>query len=146
MPPSGGISRENKLTLRFKTVSTPTNRKMTNHPEIQPLIIEGIQQRKGRKIVVVDLSQIEGSATNTFIICQGTSAIQVDAIADSVREHVQQSCGVKPYNYDGYRNSQWIVIDYGDVFVHVFLPDVRERYNLEGLWSDAPVTVIPDLD
>lgn len=119
---------------------------MTNRPEIIQLIVEGIQERKGRGIAVVDLSQIDGSATNTFVICQGASPIQVDAIADSVREYVQNKSGVKPYNYDGYRNSQWIVIDYGDVFVHVFLPDVRERYNLEGLWSDAPISEIPDLD
>lgn len=72
--------------------------------------------------------------------------MQVAAIADNVREFLQKEAGVKPYNYDGYRNSQWIVIDYGDVFVHVFLPETREYYNLEELWSDAPTTEIPDLD
>ena len=83
---------------------------MTHKSEIIKLIIEGIQERKGKKIAVVDLSHIEGSAANTFIICQGSSPTQVDAIADSVREYVQEHCGAKPYNYDGYQNSQWIVI------------------------------------
>lgn len=110
------------------------------------MIIEGIQERKGKRITVVDLSGIEGVAASGFVICQGSSTMQVAAIADSVREYVQEHGGVKPYNYDGYQNSQWIVIDYGDLFVHVFLPDVRETYNLEELWSDADIEEVPDLD
>lgn len=119
---------------------------MTNEKELIDLITEGIQERKGRSISIVDLSDIEGSAANSFIICQGTSPTHVNAIADSVRDYVREHSGKKPYNYDGYQNSEWIVIDYGDVFVHIFLPEVRERYDLEELWSDAPVTTVPDLD
>lgn len=114
--------------------------------DLQQLIIEGIQERKGRGITVVDLSTIPGAATQGFIICQGSSPTQVAAIADSVREYVLQKGGVKPYNYDGYRNAQWIVIDYGELLVHIFLPDTRQLYNLEELWSDAKITDIPDLD
>lgn len=110
------------------------------------LIIEGIRDRKGRGITHVDLTDIPTSAARHFIICQGTSTMQVTAIADSVREYVQEHGGVKPYNYDGYRNASWIVIDYGDVFVHIFLPEVRELYRLEELWSDAVITELPDLD
>lgn len=109
-------------------------------------IIEGIRLRKGRGISVIDLSHIEGSAVSRFIICEGSSTTQVSSIADSVREYVQEQTGVKPYNYDGYRNAQWIVIDYGDTLVHVFLPDERSRYSLEELWFDAIRTDIPDLD
>ena len=72
--------------------------------------------------------------------------MQVSAIADSVREYVQEKSGVKPFNYDGYRNSQWIVIDYGTIYVHVFLPECREYYNLEQLWNDAEIKEIPDID
>ena len=68
------------------------------------------------------------------------------AIADSVRDYLFENANVKPFNYDGYRNSQWIVIDYGDTMVHVFLPEVRQRYNLEELWSDGKTDEIPDLD
>ena len=85
-------------------------------------------------------------STEHFIICQGTSTMQVSAIADSVREYVQEKSGVKPFNYDGYRNSQWIVIDYGTIYVHVFLPEYREYYNLEQLWNDAEIKEIPDID
>ena len=72
--------------------------------------------------------------------------MQVSAIADSVREYVQEKSGVKPFNYDGYRNSQWIVIDYGTIYVHVFLPEYREYYNLEQMWNDAEIKEIPDID
>lgn len=119
---------------------------MDETSNIKQLIIEGIQERKGKRISVVDMSAIEAAPTQLFIIAQGSSTMQVAAIADSVREYVQQKSGVKPYNYDGYTNSEWIVIDYGDIMVHIFLPGVREKYNLEELWSDALITDIPDLD
>lgn len=114
--------------------------------DITPLVVEGIQDRKGKGITVIDLGKIHTAPAHKFIICQGSSTSQVSAIADSIREKVQQEAGRKPFNYDGYRNSQWIVIDYGDTMVHVFLPDVRQMYNLEDLWGDAKITQVPDLD
>ncbi len=119
---------------------------MTNKANLASLVTESIQDRKGRHITHIDLSDIESAAASTFIICEGTSTMQVAAIADNIREQLQEKAGIKPYNYDGYANAQWIVIDYGDTFVHVFLPEVRQRYNLETLWSDAKLTEIPDLD
>lgn len=109
-------------------------------------IIEFIRERKGRRITRVDLSNIESSAASNFIICEGSSTTQVSAIADNIREQLLEQCGVKPYNYDGYQSSQWIVLDYGDTLVHVFLPEVRSRYNLEELWSDADIIEMPDID
>lgn len=109
-------------------------------------IVEGIQERKGKDIKIVDLSGIEYATTQGFVICTGTSNMHVSAIADSVREYVQEKIGVKPYNYDGYQNSQWIVLDYGTIYVHIFIPEFRELYNLEQLWSDAEITSLPDLD
>lgn len=123
-----------------------TNSSTITSTELLRLITEGIQERKGRNISLVDLSDIEASGVSHFVICEGTSNMHVSAIADSIREYLFDKASVKPYNYDGYENSQWIVIDYGDTLVHVFLPHERERYNLEELWSDAPITRIPDLD
>ncbi len=119
---------------------------MTEKNQLLDYIIEGIQERKGKKITLVDLSNIENVATQSFIICQGTSTMHVSSIADSIREYVQGKIHVKPFNYDGYDNAQWIVIDYGTIYVHVFLPEYRNRYNLEQLWSDGIITDIPDLD
>lgn len=113
---------------------------------LESTIIDAIQDRKGKKITDIDFRGLESSPARSFIVCQGNSTSQVSAIADNIREEVRRKLDIKPFNYDGYRNSQWIVIDYGDVMVHVFLPDIREYYNIEDLWSDASLAEIPDLD
>ena len=119
---------------------------MNEKTDLSQFIVDSIQDKKGHNITVVDLSHIEGAAASKFIICEGSSSMQVSSIADNVREQLNENNHVKPYNYDGYANAEWIVIDYGDIFVHVFRPEIRQRYNLEDLWSDAIGTHIPDLD
>jgi len=118
----------------------------TNENQLIDHITESIRERKGHRITRVDLSGINSTPAANFIICEGTSTTHVSAIADNIREHLRLAAGIKPYGYDGYETSQWIVIDYGDTLVHVFLPQVRQRYNLEELWSDAPITDYPDPD
>ena len=117
---------------------------MQFNEELTDLIIQAIQGKKGERIAIINLSGLEMASSAGFIVCQGRSTSNVSAIADSVREYVQEHSGRKPYNYEGYRNSQWIVIDYGEVMVHIFLPDTRATYNIEELWADAPVRYIPD--
>ena len=109
-------------------------------------IIEGNQEKKGKQIVVADLNEIEDTICKYFIICQGNSPSQVLAIVDSIKEHVRKETGTKAYAIDGQRNAQWVAMDYSDVIVHIFLPEVRHFYNLEHLWADAKLTDIPDLD
>ena len=113
---------------------------------IRETAVSAIQDKKGHEITILDLTQVDGAPTGEFIICTGKSTTQVSAIADSVREEIQKQTGEKPINYDGYRNSQWIVIDYGDTMVHVFLPETRAFYRLEELWSDAETIRIPDME
>ncbi|MDE6023681.1 MAG: ribosome silencing factor [Muribaculaceae bacterium] len=110
------------------------------------VITSAIQDKKGFDISILDLSDVDGAPTGQFIICSGKSTTQVSSIADNVREEVLKQTGEKPINYDGYRNSQWIVIDYGDTMVHVFLPEIRQFYRLEELWSDAETIHIEDAD
>lgn len=109
-------------------------------------IVEAIQDKKGSGICVLDLSRLESAPAPELIVCQGKSTSQVSAIADNIRDHVQSATGNKPYHHEGYRNSQWIIIDYGNIMVHVFLPDTRTFYGLEDLWSDADIKEIEDLD
>ena len=109
-------------------------------------IIEGIQERKGKDIKIVDLRGIEYATASGFVICSGTSTMHVTSVADCIREYVEEKTGIKPYAYDGYTNSQWIVLDYGTIYVHVFMPEFRELYNLEQLWNDAEITSEPDID
>jgi len=109
-------------------------------------ITKGIQEKKGSNIVVADLQGIDGAICNYFIICQGNSPSQVEAITESVGDFARLQLGEKPATVAGLENAQWVAMDYGDVLVHIFLPDVRDYYDLEHLWDDATLTHIPDLD
>ena len=109
-------------------------------------IIEGIQEKKGQKIIVADLTEIEDTICKYFVICQGNSPSQISVIADSVWEYAFMVEGNKPLAIDGLRNAQWVAMDYSDVLVHIFLPETREFYNLENLWADAQLTDIPNID
>ncbi len=109
-------------------------------------IKEAIQDKKGCDIVVADLTKIEGTICQYFMICTGNSPTQVEAIAESIGDVVREKLGEKPAHVVGLENAQWVAMDYTDVLVHVFLPDVRDYYDLEHLWEDAPLTRIPDLD
>ena len=119
---------------------------MTASKDIKELIIEGIQNRKGHSICVVDLSDINYAATGAFIIAEGNSTTHTASIAESVEEYVRENGHVKPYGVDGEEGSDWVVMDYGDVWVHIFMPETRMPYNLEDLWGDAKITRIADLD
>ena len=109
-------------------------------------IIKGIQEKKGQDIIIVDLKDIDGAIANYFIICQGSSPSQVEAITESVGDMARTELGEKPTNVIGLGNDQWVAMDYADVIVHVFLPDVRTFYDLENLWQDAILTKIPNID
>lgn len=109
-------------------------------------IKEGIQEKKGKNIIIADLTSIEDTICKYFVICQGNSPSQVSAIVDSIREFTRKGADTKPFAIDGLRNAEWVAMDYSDVLVHVFLPEVRGFYNLEHLWADAKLTQIPDLD
>ena len=121
----------------------------TNNNESKQIIdtiIDGIQEKKGKAITVVNMEKLGNSICDYFVICQGNSPTQVAAITDSIEDMARSGCKRKPYAIDGLRNAQWVAMDYGDVLVHVFLPDVRAFYDIEHLWADAKITNIPDLD
>jgi ribosome-associated protein len=109
-------------------------------------IKKGIQEKKGQHIVVADLQGIDGAIARYFVICQGNSPAQVEAITESIGEMARKELDEKPARVAGLENAQWVAMDYGDVLVHVFLPDVRSYYDLEHLWEDAELTQVPDLD
>jgi len=107
-------------------------------------VIEGIEEKKGEGIVVVDLSNIEGAICRNFIICQGNSPTQVEAIAESVGETVRKKLGEKPAGVAGLEQALWVAIDFTDVMVHIFVPELRQFYDLEHLWEDAEVERLED--
>ena len=108
------------------------------------VITKGIQEKKGSDIVVADLTKMESTICKYFIICQGNSPTQVEAIAESVGDMAREQLKEKPAHVVGMENAQWVAMDYTDVLVHIFLPDVREYYDLEHLWEDAKLTFIPN--
>lgn len=103
-------------------------------------IVEAIQDKKGHNIVSLDLSQLEGTICDAFVICNADSTTQVDAIADGVVEALEEKLGEKPRRVEGKTNAVWVAVDYVDVMVHVFLTPLRDYYRLEQLWADAPAT------
>ncbi|MFV0390677.1 MAG: ribosome silencing factor [Paludibacteraceae bacterium] len=119
---------------------------MTEDKEIVEKIVEGIQEKKGKKIVVVDLNKLPDASCGYFVICEGDSVTHVNSVAFSVKDWVNEKLHVKPYASDGFENSQWIAMDYGTIIVHVFQREYREFYDLEHLWLDADLGYIPDLD
>ncbi|WP_024989057.1 ribosome silencing factor [Segatella albensis] len=116
---------------------------MKEAKELVKTITEGIQEKKGSGIVIVDLTHIDGAIAKYFVICQGGSPTQVEAIAESVSEFARKE-GEKPVSVVGLETDQWVAMDYVDVLVHIFLPEAREFYDLENLWEDAKLTRIPD--
>jgi len=119
---------------------------MNNNEKLVKAIIEGIQEKKGHNITIVDLREIGDTITQFLVICEGNSPTQVFAIYDSLSEYVRKHTGQKPSSADGVRNSLWIAMDYIDVVVHIFLPEAREFYDIDHLWEDACTRTIPDID
>ena len=119
---------------------------MEQATQLVETITKGIQEKKGQRIVIADLQDIEGAIARYFVICQGNSPAQVEAITESIGDMARNELGEKPTTVAGLENAQWVAIDYGDVLVHVFLPDIRDFYDLEHLWEDAELTQIEDLD
>jgi ribosome-associated protein len=104
-------------------------------------VVEAMQGKKAKNIVTLDLNKIPNSVTHYFAICSATSKTQVDAIYENVLEFVKKNCGINPSHREGVTNSEWILIDYFDVVVHIFLEDTRDFYKLEELWADADKTI-----
>ena len=109
------------------------------------VIIEGMQENKAKEIVSLNLKEIETAVCDYFIICHGTSNTHVSAIADSVIDETIKSLKDKPFNREGLGNGEWILLDYGNVVVHVFQREIREFYNIEKLWGDAHINHIKDI-
>lgn len=119
---------------------------MDETKELVNQIVKGIQEKKGHGIVVADLGKIDGTICRYFVICEGNSPMQVEAITDSVSDTVREQLHEKPTRVVGLENAVWVAMDYVDVMVHIFVPDMRAYYDLETLWQDATLTTIPDID
>lgn len=102
-------------------------------------IVNGLQEKKGKEIVSLDLREIENAVTDFFVICSGDSNTHVNALAGSVEEEVRKAIKDKPWHIEGTTNGEWVLLDYVNVVVHIFQRSMREHYNIEGLWADGIV-------
>ena len=105
-------------------------------------ILEGIEDVKGKDIKILDLRDIENTVCDYFIICEGNSNTQVNAIVNAVQKKVSKTLKDHPWHIEGSENAEWVLMDYVNVVVHVFQKQIRQYYDIEGLWGDAKTTVI----
>lgn len=117
-------------------------KKIVNSDLLITEIVRGIEDVKGENITILDLREIENTVCDYFIICEGNSNTQVSAVSGSIQKIVSKSLKDKPWHVEGESNAEWILLDYVNIVVHVFQKQVREFYNLEGLWGDAKITNI----
>ena len=125
-------------TSSRRPVKTVTNKQTT---DLVDAIIDGMQKKKAKNITIINLSEIENSVSDFFVICDADSKTHVEAIADSVDEVVQKTTSERPFHAEGFENAEWILMDYINVVVHVFQKEIRDYYNLEALWADAEITL-----
>lgn len=111
--------------------------RLTRSSKILKVIVKAIQDKKGEHIVSLDLRKINEAVSDFFIVCEASSTVQVRAIADWVEVMVKQECGEFPYKREGQGAQQWVLVDYVNVVVHVFLSETRKFYRLEEMWGDG---------
>ena len=117
-------------------------KKKSSTDQLITYILKGIEEVKGKDINILDLRDIENTVCEYFIICNGTSNTQVNAIVNSIQKIVSKELQDKPWHIEGSENAEWVLMDYVNIVVHVFQNHIREYYDIEGLWGDAKITTI----
>jgi ribosome-associated protein len=112
---------------------------------LNDLIVDAMQDIKGKNIVKLDLTHLHDAPTNYFIVCEGESNVQVRAISDSIYRKIKENLQTTPSHIEGGTQSNWVVMDFFETVVHVFQRETRAYYDLESLWSDAKTTTYQDL-
>jgi ribosome-associated protein len=126
-----------KTIIALQERKKPATR-LTKNSKLFKTIINAIQDKKGTKVVSLDLKKIDEAVADFFILCEATSNIHLKAIADNIAEEVFRECGEKPFHTE--LGESWTLVDYVNIVVHIFQHEQRKFYNLESLWEDAPRT------
>ena len=113
---------------------------------LSQIAVKGIQEKKGKNITIIDFDGVDGSLFEYYVICTANSPTHVDAITDSIDKEIKQATGLNPRKVEGLQNCQWVLLDYFDVVVHVFLEETREFYNIEAMWKDVKQTHLEDIE
>ena len=107
-------------------------------------IVKGIFEKQGQNVLKIDLRKLENRIADYFIICHASSAPQVDSICDSVDDTVRKLAKEKPLRIEGLENCFWVLLDYGNIIVHIFQEEHRGFYSLESLWADGEIEAMED--
>jgi ribosome-associated protein len=133
------------LAVKKTSVSNAQQTGTPSENSLNALIIDSIQDIKGKNIVKMDLRHLHDAPTDYFIVCQGDSNVQVRSIAENIHKRAKQELGVVANHIEGAQASRWVLVDFFNVVVHVFYPETRAFYQIEDLWSDAKTTVYEDI-
>lgn len=131
------------LKTNLQQKQSELNPNQTGHSLVD-VIVDSIFDIKAKRVVRIDLTDLPESVCDHFIICEGTSTTQVKAIADNVMFEVKKATGELPLSSEGKDSAEWVLVDFVDVVVHVFLKETRAFYQLEELWADAKMLVYDD--
>ena len=110
--------------------------------QLLDVVVEGLKNFKAHQIKVLDLSKLENAICGYFVVCHGTSSTHVAAISEGVAKEVKDALAQRPWRKEGFGNSEWVILDYSNVVLHVFQEHVRSHYNIEELWADAELSEI----
>ena len=110
------------------------------------IAVKAIQSKKGRQITMIDFDGVEGSLFEYYVLCTANSPSHVDALADETERQIKEITGISPRRVEGLQNCQWLLLDYFDVVIHIFLAETREFYNIEAMWKDVKQVHYQDED
>ena len=113
-------------------------------PQVVRSAIEGVSDIKGENLVLLDLRGLDNAVCDFFIVAEAQSTTQVNALADAVHNRVREEANDKPWHVEGTQSSEWVLMDYVSVVVHLFQREARAFYDLEGLWADAVAVPLPE--
>ena len=134
------------MTSKSTTANSTVTPTLYNSSDLLDLIVDSIQDIKGKSIVKLDMCNLDDAPANYFVICSGDSSTQVKAICGNVSRRVKEELSLSPSHVEGTNDARWCLVDYFDIVVHVFFPETRKFYDLEDLWNDAIITSYDDIN
>ena len=133
------------LTREFAPARTRDKQRSTQTPArvLAAHAIEAALDKKAHDITVIDMREVSGVA-DYFVVASADADLQVKAITEAVIERIRETCDERPWQREGVEHRQWVLLDYVDLVVHIFISEKRAFYDLERLWGDAPTEHVPD--
>ncbi|MCU0373761.1 MAG: ribosome silencing factor [Chitinophagaceae bacterium] len=126
-------------SLHVKTIRKADSASINRQSRLFKTAIEAILEKKGEQVVSLDMRKIPEAVCDFFIICEASTSTQVKAIGDHLQDAIKEACGEIAHRHEGYQHAKWVLVDYVNLVVHIMQPETRRFYQLEEMWSDAPL-------